>query len=1109
MNKKVLTLCASFLLAGGLTSPMLAQGIVSQTQTTFADAAENPNQYYYVFVNTYMDGLGSVNTGINTGTGVPGSTDVTSGLPANGVLDVNGTQKADGTWNNDIRYSNEKNRSTWWRVETVKKTVNDNTETIIGYRLINALTGEPLCVTTADGVTYDTFESSQANLALMKFVTPTGTNLYYAGDDHNVVGGGDAKAYIYEMIPVGTQNLQANQVNLYRNGYFGLQFGYIKDNKYVNYESIEGVEALTGELEARATVDVFTDNNIKAYNGSDINADSQNDGSYFLYNKSADAYVVLLKEKWSKNNTDLLSGDGKGYKFALMTAKQIIEDQKLAADKQTIATWSFNVNMPVVKDYAPLEILARGVTYTNASKTEVTEDLELLIAEVNGVNYLTTNRSVKPNEAEEPTYTNVRFGDSDYIDMSQFYGWAITIKGLEGAGVKDMTVRPDVDVQTNIADAEAVWTKAEYVSFSRPEAQWIVTSQNGTVVLTNRETKATLRWNEAFNMIGGGSLALREEGNDVYSYKKDNTTYKFEIKKVAELGGETFDHYGMYDQDDTEIGTTRTYKVTFADAFGTTSYIGMDGKGNVLLTRDESEAINFDLVKTQTTDTLKNDGTVAENAKKDVFYIINDIMAQDKDGNWYYKAAGDTLSYYRYKLAYGEDKFLSYDDNAKDFVLAPETRNKVNTDKNSTVKNAADKDRVNYATSDLADNFIVKLKENGKVNIVKVINYEMEDILAGKYYNGDETNKYVDIETLDGDALFAAADDWANYNEGEKVLANGKMMFFDFNNAEVQEQQNIYAWNANAQLTIVDKKLDSYRYFATPDTMEFYRVEYADEFLYEKVQNGINFLGMTYDRKTYNPAIYVDTAYIQDTKKPTYLLALAPEIEPSHKYCPTHGIDPDASVCVPEHQTTIPGYVTARYLVSFTDSVAKHAAELKNPYLEDGKYTKLGFVDAVHGVNDLNIIQNGDTVKTYELTDAAAKAALNPVEFAFRIANQETKSFYIESVNNGKVSYIRWQNGVPVLTTDITDAEEFNVRETSENPTANEEISAEEATISVVATNGAVIVKGAEGKNVIVSTILGKVVANETINSDNETIAAPAGIVVVAVDGESFKVVVK
>ena len=83
----------------------------------------------------------------------------------------------------------------------------------------------------------------------------------------------------------------------------------------------------------------------------------------------------------------------------------------------------------------------------------------------------------------------------------------------------------------------------------------------------------------------------------------------------------------------------------------------------------------------------------------------------------------------------------------------------------------------------------------------------------------------------------------------------------------------------------------------------------------------------------------------------------------------------------------------------------------------------------------------------------------------------------------------------------------FSAIDKDASATANEEITA--GTVTVVATDGAVIVKGAEGKNVIVSTILGKVVANETINSDNETIAAPAGIVVVSVDGESFKVVVK
>ena len=73
--------------------------------------------------------------------------------------------------------------------------------------------------------------------------------------------------------------------------------------------------------------------------------------------------------------------------------------------------------------------------------------------------------------------------------------------------------------------------------------------------------------------------------------------------------------------------------------------------------------------------------------------------------------------------------------------------------------------------------------------------------------------------------------------------------------------------------------------------------------------------------------------------------------------------------------------------------------------------------------------------------------------------------------------------------------------------TANETIAT--SSVIVAGTNGAVVVKGAEGKNVIVSTILGKVVANEVLTSDNAQIAAPQGVVVVSVDGESFKVVVK
>ena len=77
----------------------------------------------------------------------------------------------------------------------------------------------------------------------------------------------------------------------------------------------------------------------------------------------------------------------------------------------------------------------------------------------------------------------------------------------------------------------------------------------------------------------------------------------------------------------------------------------------------------------------------------------------------------------------------------------------------------------------------------------------------------------------------------------------------------------------------------------------------------------------------------------------------------------------------------------------------------------------------------------------------------------------------------------------------------------AEAPTSNESVSASE--VKVIANNGSVVVKNAAGKNVVVSTILGQVVANEVLTSDNATINVPAGIVVVAVEGESFKVNVK
>ena len=74
--------------------------------------------------------------------------------------------------------------------------------------------------------------------------------------------------------------------------------------------------------------------------------------------------------------------------------------------------------------------------------------------------------------------------------------------------------------------------------------------------------------------------------------------------------------------------------------------------------------------------------------------------------------------------------------------------------------------------------------------------------------------------------------------------------------------------------------------------------------------------------------------------------------------------------------------------------------------------------------------------------------------------------------------------------------------------TANEDI--EVSAVKVIAGNGQITINGAAGKKVVVSNILGQVVANTVLTSDNATIAAPQGVVVVAVEGEeAVKAIVK
>ena len=101
--------------------------------------------------------------------------------------------------------------------------------------------------------------------------------------------------------------------------------------------------------------------------------------------------------------------------------------------------------------------------------------------------------------------------------------------------------------------------------------------------------------------------------------------------------------------------------------------------------------------------------------------------------------------------------------------------------------------------------------------------------------------------------------------------------------------------------------------------------------------------------------------------------------------------------------------------------------------------------------------------------------------------------------------YLKWMNDVVVVVNDIKDADVFNMTENFEgNPTANEGINA--SSVSVIAGNGVVTINGAVGKKVVISNVLGQTIANAVLSSDNATISAPAGVVVVAVEGEAASV---
>ena len=289
----------------------------------------------------------------------------------------------------------------------------------------------------------------------------------------------------------------------------------------------------------------------------------------------------------------------------------------------------------------------------------------------------------------------------------------------------------------------------------------------------------------------------------------------------------------------------------------------------------------------------------------------------------------------------------------------------------------------------------------------------------------------------------------------------------------------------------------------------------------------------------------------------------------THNHFDNEGNKVEADKC--SHATpAIPGFERGKYLINFHDFALKHDKANTSDAKKDAaymwkKYDRAGFVEAVRVADTLFILRDEfKNLKNEEITiealnkaeeaawAAAKKAGVSKdnfvsykyvlsgdnhkyVTWSMRFVNRNAaaneveadRSFLFESMQADgldiaptKAAWLKMQNGCLVLSdkddskfdetaTGGDDALIFNVEQGDDIATDNETIEAVEG-VSITTDNGTVTIQGAAGKSVVISNILGKVVAETVLTSDNATIAVPAGIVAVAVDGEeAVKVVVK
>ena len=785
--------------------------------------------------------------------------------------------------------------------------------------------------------------------------------------------------------------------------------------------------------------------------------------SFMLQNGDGDIIVMKMKDKYAD-----AKGNTYGYKLDAIAPRDLaraLSDTKTAGDYAAYftfkATEDFNVGVEKVIN-------------------------RIIVADENGNTYCLGSLNVSGKPTLSAENNALQYLDAISIELGLFN--TVDVEKLLGTTPGFFTVtNKNTDKKSyNYGKVLGVTTygQAGYVDpeealVGYPETQWAVTydDENKELVFKNRENPERVVSNYE-DLDGDG-----EYTDPVYFSLKTTELYNIPGKtNVYAYQGDTIEIKINTDYKESD-GYVRYNNAEYEDQH---YYVGVyspvwNGSAWMVENHNNSHKVGLDTDKENATEW---ELTPAMEIKRDfdgkILSVtpdtveIKSILGYYKDGN-YTTTVDDN----------GEGtvilKFPAYalknTDNGEYMAYYPYGNNQYYATGSEDAKEG-------YTNIDNADFFAIRIIGENQYNLATV---QTQHVWDNNSYVLDEENPLVG-------------------------LALTKVYGGDSADKGILNSTYLYNQEENDVITIEAKEAPEYRKVAMGDTISIYRNEDPANVLFEKGE----FLGIptSLQLPDANPALFVDTAYVNrgNNNRWEYLLAVDAKHWESNLECE-----------IPDHPKHHADTTTGRFLVNLMDSAyVYHDNNIHdNKFIneEDGEYyAKLGFVEGYHTHDTLYLKRPNGTYDAISMT--REDYGFSIAKFAFRYVDNEDESFVIETGckdfwasdeyrDNVSRGYLKWMNGVVVVVDDIDNADIFNMNEDeTRTPTANEEISAN-AAVSVVATDGAVIVKGAEGKSVVVSTILGKVVANEVLNSDNETIAAPAGIVVVSVDGESFKVAVK